>query len=51
MDKIERLALEADYVEVIGADNEGLFGDPRDLEQDENMADWMAGLREGGGEG
>lgn len=51
MDSVERLALEVNLVSVIGADSEGVFGNPRDLETNEDMKAWCEGLREGGGGG
>ena len=51
MDKVERIALAVNIVHVIGSDNEGVFGSPKDIEKDEDIALWVKGLREGGGGG
>ena len=51
MDAKERLAIEVNEISIAGSAQEGVFGNPKDLEQDEEMRDWIAGLREGGGGG
>lgn len=51
MDSIEHIALEINDIEVLGSEGEGLFGSPRELEQDEDIAEWIAGLRQGGNAG
>lgn len=47
----EHLSLEVDFIETIGLPHDGLFGEPRDIEQDEDIKLWVAGLKEGGGGG
>lgn len=51
MGKIERLALEVNYIEVTGSAHEGVFGEPRNLEDNEDVRLWTTGLREDGGGG
>ncbi|THH07842.1 hypothetical protein EW145_g3108 [Phellinidium pouzarii] len=51
MSIVEHLALEVDFIDIVGSDHEGLFGRPRDIEQDEDVGEWVAGLSEGGGGG
>ena len=51
LDSVERLALEVNLLRVIGSDGAGLFGDPKDLETNEDMRAWCEGLRNGGGDG
>ena len=48
MDQLERFALEAGLIEIVGGDHEGIFGLPRSLEQDEDLRLWATKLREGG---
>lgn len=48
---VKRLALEVAYIEVVGAEREGLWGDPKDIEQDESLRLWSEKLREPGDAG
>jgi hypothetical protein len=45
------LALNVDYVEVVGAAGEPEFGSPRTLDNNNELKDWIEGLRAGGGSG
>lgn len=45
------LALEVGYVDVLGSDGEGLFGNPKDIEENDKLKLWSDGLREDGGGG
>ena len=47
----EHLTLEIDYIDTIGLPHGGMFGEPRDIEQDVDIRQWSAGLKEGGGGG
>lgn len=47
----EHLNLEIDYIETVGSPHEGVFGNPLDVEQDEEIKMWVTGLKEGGGGG
>ena len=49
MDQVERFALEASSIKIIGGDHEGVFGQPRSLEQDEDLRLWAQKLRAGEG--
>lgn len=51
LSEVEHLALAIGFVHVIGAEQEGIFGSPKDIERDEDIALWVSGLREGGGGG
>jgi hypothetical protein len=43
--------LEVGFVEVLGSDGEGEFGNPKDIEENEKVMAWTKGLREHGGGG
>jgi hypothetical protein len=45
MDSVARLILEVGYIEVAGADHEGVFGDPKHVETHEDLVEWIKGLR------
>jgi hypothetical protein len=45
------LALEIGSVEFLGSENEGQFGNPKDIEEDQKVMAWTKGLREHGGGG
>ena len=47
---VSHISLEIDHVTLIGTSGH-LFGNPRDLESDENMKEWVLGLRQDGGGG
>jgi hypothetical protein len=47
----ETLALNVDYVQIVGAAGEPEFGSPRILETHKDINEWMEGLRAGGGNG
>ncbi|KAH9979038.1 hypothetical protein BGW80DRAFT_1282516 [Lactifluus volemus] len=48
----ETLALNVDYVQIVGAAGEPEFGSPRTLEEThKDINEWMEGLRAGGGNG
>jgi hypothetical protein len=48
----ETLALDVDYVQIVGAAGEPEFGSPRTLEEThQDINEWMEGLRAGGGNG
>ena len=47
----ETLALNVDYVEVVGAAGEPEFGSPRTLNTHSELNEWMEGLRAGDGSG
>lgn len=51
MEDIERLALEVGEITFVGGEHESVHGEPKDLDCDEDMHEWMKGLREGGGGG
>jgi hypothetical protein len=45
------LALNVDYVRIMGAAGEPEFGSPRTLEYHDELKDWIEGLRAGDGSG
>ncbi|KAH0827829.1 hypothetical protein J3R83DRAFT_3455 [Lanmaoa asiatica] len=47
---VSHMSLEISHVSSIGSGGH-LFGNPRDLESDENMKEWVLGLRQDGGGG
>jgi hypothetical protein len=47
----ETLALNVDYVKIVGAVGEPEFGSPRTLDTHNELNEWMEGLRAGGGSG
>lgn len=47
---VSHISLDVDFVKLLGIGGH-LFGNPRDLESDENMKEWMLGLRQDGGGG
>ena len=51
MSDTETIALEVGTFSVLGADHEGIFGDPANIEIHEDIQEWIAGLKEGGGGG
>ena len=46
-----RLALDVDAFETFGAVDDPIHGAPREVESNENIHEWTAGLRAGGGGG
>jgi hypothetical protein len=51
MSVLETLALNVDYVQVVGAAGEPEFGSPRTLDTHSELNEWMEGLRAGDGSG
>ena len=51
MSSDESLAFEVGEVDILGADHEGVFGNPCSVETHEDIQEWVAGLKEGGGAG
>lgn len=51
VDEVYRLALEVNAVRVVGAEGEGTFANPKDIEEDNDMHLWAKGLRTGDGSG
>ncbi|ETW80444.1 hypothetical protein HETIRDRAFT_320137 [Heterobasidion irregulare TC 32-1] len=51
MTKESTLALDVDYVEIIGSAQEPMFGSPQELKNSRLLEEWMDGLRKGGGDG
>lgn len=51
MSTSETLALNVDYVQVVGAAGERKFGDPCTLDTHNELNEWMEGLRAGDGSG
>lgn len=47
---VSHISLEINYIHPIGTGGH-LFGNPRDLKSDENMREWVLGLRQDGGGG
>jgi hypothetical protein len=47
---VSHISLEIGHVKSVGIGGH-LFGNPRDLESDENMKEWVLGLRQDGGGG
>lgn len=47
----ETLALNVDYVAIVGGAGEPEFGSPRTLDDHNELNDWIEGLRAGGGNG
>ena len=47
----ETLALNVDYVQIVGAVGEPEFGSPRTLDDHSELSDWIEGLRAGDGSG
>jgi hypothetical protein len=51
MTVLETLALNVDYVQIMGAAGEPEFGSPRTLDNHNELNDWIEGLRAGDGSG
>ncbi|KAL5485275.1 hypothetical protein ACEPAI_7917 [Sanghuangporus weigelae] len=51
MTDTETIALEVGEFRILGADHEGIFGNPTSIEMHEDMQEWISGLKEGGGGG
>lgn len=47
----ERIAFEIGTFDILGAAQENIFGNPTSIETQEDIQEWIAGLREGGGGG
>ena len=43
------LALQIDYVSIIGSIGEAQWGDPKDIEMNDDLHQWSEGLRKDGG--
>ncbi|KAL5528592.1 hypothetical protein ACEPAF_7728 [Sanghuangporus sanghuang] len=51
MTDTETIALEVGEFRILGADHEGIFGNPTSIEMHEDIQEWVSGLKEGGGGG
>jgi hypothetical protein len=51
MTVLETLALNVEYIQVVGAAGEPEFGSPRTLDTHSELNEWMEGLRAGDGSG
>ena len=51
MTVLETLALNVDYVKIVGGAGESVFGSPQALEFHNDLNEWVVGLRAGDGSG
>ena len=45
------LVFEVGFVDILGSDGEGQFGNPKNIEENEKVMAWTQGMREHGGGG